>query len=399
MTDHALYPHQEEARRFLMGRRRAYLCDVPRLGKTDPVAAAAGRIAADCVVVVCPAIVRTHWHNTMERYNVRATVMSYEAAMKWDGTPDLLILDEAHYLANPAAKRTRAILGSKGFARRAERVWCLSGTPMSKHPGQLWPILVSLFPEIVRELGVKTLDQFLAKFTYGYNHPQYGYKPLGVKNEDVLHAALFGSGAFLRRTEDDVAVDFPPLRWDVVELDGSKIDPVLYAERVEDLNNPGLARALACDAKLPAVLERLEERLGDWEPIVVLAHFQRTLDAVQEKLDALNVGHVRVDGRTTPNDRTLAIEMFQQGRVRVFLGSIRACQTGITLDRANEVWIVEPDWTADVNVQAGKRAFSHRQTRRCVTSLFVLAGSIDEAIIRSHWREIAMSDAVLDARS
>ena len=63
----------------------------------------------------------------------------------------VVIADEAHYLKNPNAQRTKALLGDllKAEAKRkpleqpvdAEHVWLLTGSPMLNHPIELWPLL------------------------------------------------------------------------------------------------------------------------------------------------------------------------------------------------------------------------------------------------------------------
>ena len=50
-----LFPHQEEARDFLLAKRRCILADQPRVGKTLPAAAAALQHLP--AIVVCPVLV------------------------------------------------------------------------------------------------------------------------------------------------------------------------------------------------------------------------------------------------------------------------------------------------------------------------------------------------------
>ena len=54
-----LYPHQIQARDFLLSRKRAILADAPRVGKTMPAASAA--IQHLPTLVICPAVVKPGW--------------------------------------------------------------------------------------------------------------------------------------------------------------------------------------------------------------------------------------------------------------------------------------------------------------------------------------------------
>ncbi len=408
-----LYPFQEEAAAWLQTRRRAYLADVPRLGKTDAVCKALRELAPDMVVIVCPAAVTTAWRRKLALWQVpRTEVWSYEKAVKrvhdisvdLQGPTTVLVLDEAHYLANRETERTKRLLGPLGPTRTATHVWCVSGTPMSKHPGQLFPVLASLFPGVLARFAKPNYKGFLKRFTWGIHMRVHShhveYKPMGAKDAQVLHEALFHpderdglrSAPFLRRTEADVEAQFPPMTWEIIPLavTGGKA-PSRELSMVE-------ARQRAGTLKMDALAAQLRARLQEPGPIVLLAHFLDTLAqlraiAVEERGEE-NVSFVTGDIQGGARDRE--IDLFQSGQRSVFIGSLRACQTGITLSAANELWIVEPDWTADVNIQGGKRCVAMHKTAPCVTKLFVLADSIDEAIIRSHLRELEMSGAVLD---
>ncbi|MFX7333291.1 SNF2-related protein, partial [Acinetobacter baumannii] len=76
-------------------------------------------------------------------------LLSYEMAAKWapkiEGDLfDAIVFDEAHYLKNPTAARTRAMLGTqcdgaKGLAKWAAHAWFLTGTPIPNDPVDIWP--------------------------------------------------------------------------------------------------------------------------------------------------------------------------------------------------------------------------------------------------------------------
>src|SRR5690606_974590 len=114
------------------------------------------------------------------------------------------ILDEAHYCKSNVAKRSLAALQ---VARRAGRAMLLSGTPMPNHPGELWAPIRALWPEIPRELGLKSYNEWFDYFNI-YRVTRYGKRPVAARNLDQLRPYL--QRIMLRRTAD--VVNLPPLR-------------------------------------------------------------------------------------------------------------------------------------------------------------------------------------------
>ncbi|NIT75626.1 MAG: hypothetical protein GWO44_01640, partial [Thermoplasmata archaeon] len=146
-----LYDYQEEGVRFLASRRRAYLADVPGLGKTAQAIMAAKKVRARSILVVCPAVAIPVWNEEFQKWWPRRRgeleIISYNklarpGAMTPQGL-DLVILDEAHYTKSPDALRTKAALLA---AQGAKRAWLLSGSPMPNNPSELYTVFDYLWP-------------------------------------------------------------------------------------------------------------------------------------------------------------------------------------------------------------------------------------------------------------
>jgi superfamily II DNA or RNA helicase len=151
----------------------------PGTGKTYPVLMAA-QFLADPVLAIVPAHLRDQWEDQAREHapllNVQIldklaqpfewqfqdlVICSYEYAshlprwrelrqIKWGA----LAIDEAHYLMNLDANRSRALLGAKmgethGLVFAADYVWPLTGTPFT-FPNQIYPILSRLFPDAIK---------------------------------------------------------------------------------------------------------------------------------------------------------------------------------------------------------------------------------------------------------
>jgi SWI/SNF-related matrix-associated actin-dependent regulator 1 of chromatin subfamily A len=366
-----LFDHQVDGATFLAGNPRGYLADTPGLGKTLTAVEALKWRKATRPLVLAPAVARQHWRDTFEQADFKGepTVLSYDEFIRRQiGEPDALILDEAHMLRTMTAKRTKLVLGAAGLVRALPPgvpVWPLSGTPMWKHPGNLWTIMAGLYPRILADAGITTYEQWLDNFTRWFRHRKFGIVVQGAKNTDRLNAIM---GKFmLRRTLDDVGLSLPPIFWQPLEVEGTNpglTDDSPEARAVlawldgaapapEEAQVSKLRRLLGL-AKAPAVGDLLADQLeGSDEKIVVFAHHRAVMDALQDKLRGFGVA--RIDGSTPDAVRTEQVQQFQRGKPRVFLGQNIACQVSLTLTAARRAVIVEPDCTANVNYQLAKR--------------------------------------------
>jgi SWI/SNF-related matrix-associated actin-dependent regulator 1 of chromatin subfamily A len=156
-------------------------------------------------------------------------------------------------------------------------------------------------------------------------------------------------------------------------------------------------RRLVGEAKAPAVVKHLYDELKETDQkVVVFAYHKNVLGKLALGLYEFGVAYV--DGDTSQAARDKAIRDFQTDpKVRVFVGQITACQAGITLTAAQRVVIVEPDWTANVNVQAAQRVARIGQTaEHCIAQLVSLAGTLDDAIVRVNLRETRMYQEIFE---
>lgn len=411
-----LFAHQRAGAEWLAQRPAAYLADPPGLGKTRTILEAALLADARTTLVVCPAIVRPHWRAEAETMGVRGvSVMSYEEARREYAQPndtryELVVFDEAHYLKTPTAQRTKILLDPKRSPMRgAGHVWFASGTPIVKHAGDLWPVLSRAFPAMMAREGFHTRTAWEGTFCeQEYNIWSKSVVPVPgvVKDAGRLQDVL--RGLMLRREYHEVAIDLPELRWTVLRIEGQQIivdvpEALLgWAEGTAELrlNDPHLARYRhnVGDAKAVAAGRMIAEEAVD-EPQVVFAYHRSVLQALTATMVEAGLLYSYVDGDTSPADRQTEIERFQRGETRVFIGQQTACETGITLTAARRVTLLEPSWTAQNNVQAGRRvARIGQQHAGCEVRMIALAGTLDEAVVARHRREAQMFDNVMSNR-
>jgi hypothetical protein len=192
--DIALRPHQVEAidrlRVALAELGGALLADATGLGKTY-VAIALAREAAR-PLVVAPAGLREMWRLALEATRVDAPIVSIESLSRggaMDARPDLVIVDEAHHVRNPATRRHRALAALCAAAR----VLLLTATPVHNRPGDFEALLALFLGERARHLGGAELARCVVRRTalVGAGLPRVlPAEPLDPGGSDAPLAAL-----------------------------------------------------------------------------------------------------------------------------------------------------------------------------------------------------------------
>jgi SWI/SNF-related matrix-associated actin-dependent regulator 1 of chromatin subfamily A len=432
-----LYPYQDEGAAFLASHKRAMLLDEQGLGKTVQAIEACNRVGAKTVLVVCPASVRSNWHREFARFGAgqSVTVESYDkVARDWrryDGPWDALIIDEAHYLKSPNARRTMAIYGGHNVTTRkqfpglvgiAAHVFALTGTPAPNAATELYTHMSALRPESLAMASdaTRTYDRFAFERRYCViRETKFGSRIVGGKNHDDLKARL--AGWTLRRLKRDVLPDLPVIAYHellveapdalkaLVDVPGPEMD------KIRDVLKDGEAaslqsiaaematlRRVTALAKTPVLVEWVKEFLESCDrKIVIFGYHREPLDMLQMQLrdrrDGKAVQPALIAGNTRNDHRQAAVDRFQNDpECRVFIGQIQAAGTGLTLTAASDLVFLEQSWVPAENAQAAMRIHRIGQRRGCSVRYLTLAGSIDEGVQRALARKTRDLQQIFD---
>ena len=423
-----LFDYQRVGAKFLAENPAAFLADEQGLGKTIQVIAACDMLGLTKVVVICPAIAKINWRREFEKWGTverEVKVFSYDKMTQSKEVrneiakfePDVLVVDEAHYLKNRQAKRTKYLYGQfcrgDGLVRFADRVWLLSGTPLPNDVSDFWTHLKAIWQY---PLNFTDYTLYFCKTWNG----QFGLKILGNKAERMAEFKTILSSILLRRKAENVLKELPPLWWQdtVVEVDGwsdmAHVESDHERQAVElilqnavtqgDLSDklgeiaPHMAslRRLTALAKAKPIAAQLAGELDDraYDKVVVFAYHKAALEALREGLAEFNPAYIV--GGLGNQERQAEIDRFQtDAKCRVFIGQITACSTAITLTAANQVVFAELDWTDSTNAQASKRCHRIGQTRPVIVRSFSLLNSTDEVVNKVLRRKAQMISEVL----
>jgi superfamily II DNA or RNA helicase len=374
----------------------------------------AQRFAPDLKVLVLHGADRKQKFNSISGHDVVLTTYPLIArdreilfAREWH----IAVLDEAQTVKNPDAATSRLIRDLK-----AKHRFCLTGTPMENHLGELWSIMSFANPGY---LGDK------AAFARQWRTPI-------EKRADAARAAVLARRVkpfLLRRTKAEVAAELPP-KMEILEtivLEGGQRD--LYdsirlsmsAKVRRAIAARGLAkshivvleallrlRQACCDpallklddgverpsAKLDRLMEMVLELLSEGRKIIVFSQFTSMLALIRVRLDAERIRYSVLTGKTV--DRKGAIETFQGGATDVFLVSLKAGGVGLNLTAADTVIIFDPWWNPAVEQQAIDRAHRIGQDKAVFVYRLVAAGTVEEKMDELKARKRALAESLFD---
>ena len=373
------------------------------------------RFAPDLKVMVSHGLLRHEREETFANFDLVLTTYALLArdeekllAQQWH----LAILDEAQNIKNP--KTRAAVVACQLQARHR---LCLTGTPMENHLGELWSLFRFLMPGLLGD--EKT-------FKRDYRVP--------IEREGDLARQKFLARRvhpfLLRRTKDLVAHELPAktLVTRVIEFESAQAD--LYEtvraamdKRVrEEIAAKGIAkshivvldallklRQICCDprllktglktkapssAKLVTLMEMLEELLAEGRSILLFSQFTSMLALIESELETRGIAFAKLTGTT--RDRKKPIAQFQSGEVKLFLISLKAGGTGLTLTAADTVIHYDPWWKPAVENQATDRAHRIGQVKPVFVYKLIAKGTLEERIVELQMKKGALAAGILD---
>jgi superfamily II DNA or RNA helicase len=419
-----LRPYQKEGAEFLYNRSGygvgCILADDMGLGKTVQTLAFIDalrqqRAPEGKFLVVCPASVVSVWVKEAQRFTrelrVRALVGSpdqrremLEHRGSWDVLVtnyaivrndfdrlqavrfETVILDEAQQIKNPEAQITRCVKGLQTRHRVA-----LTGTPLENRLLDLWSIVDFLVPGYLGDT-----DYFKVRYT----ETRQGREYLSRKMSPLM----------LRRTKDAVAPELPPRMEENLLLPLADSQNLVYQEALAEARNNvqqgGMMQILAAltklrqicchprlidktgknsyleSAKLDTLLEMLEELLEEGHSALVFSQFVGMLDIIEEKLKERDTTYFKIIGATPAPQRATIVDQFTNSPVpSVFLLSLRAAGTGLTLTKADYVFIYDPWWNPAVENQAIDRTHRIGQDKPVFAYRLIAEGTVEEKVI------------------
>jgi SNF2 family DNA or RNA helicase len=325
-----------------------------------------------------------------------------------------VILDEAQQIKNPDSQNAQAAV-----ALRAKHRFVMTGTPVENSVRDLWSLMHFLMPGY---LGTRK------EFKERYEGP-IGTQPGGPEQQRLVKRIR---PFLLRRTKVIVAKELPQKLEQVAWCELSGRQREMYAElakaarqqlselagakdqkqgRMVMLTALLRLRQAACDvrllgtdveiseedasAKLELLMELLTEAQEGGHCVLVFSQFVKMLTGIRSRLDAEGVNYCYLDGSS--KDRAEQVLRFQTGTVPVFLISLKAGGTGLTLTAADTVIHFDPWWNPAVEAQATDRAHRIGQTKVVTSYKLIARNTVEEKILALQAKKRTMIAATLES--
>ena len=382
-----LRSYQDFGVRYAVHQKRTLLGDEMGLGKT--IQAIATMIAMKAsgkhhFMVVCPASVLINWCREIQKFSDMEVTKIHgadeEALLHWRENGDIavttfesisrfelpekfkfdyLVVDEAHYVKNPAAQRTVAM---QKLLAKTEGVLYMSGTPLVNRVDEMCFLVSCLQPQLSARLEqlklVSTAEQFRSEL----------------------------SGVYLRRVREDVLTELPDLIEKEQWCELGSAEQSIYREAVESGNLMAIRQVswqvpdLKDSSKAMRLLEICENAKEQGRKVIVFSFFRNTLQKVCSLLGD-RCSQI-ISGDISPAVRQQIVDEFNAAEAGVVLVSqVQAGGTGLNIQAASVVVFCEPQLTPAIENQAIARAYRMGQTRDVLVYRLLADETIDERML------------------
>ena len=287
---------------------------------------------------------------------------------------DFIVVDEAHYIKNPDAIRSKNV---KALCEYARRILFMTGTALENNVGEMINLINILNPMIANNIRFNA---------YISAAPQFREKIVDV---------------YYRRKREQVLNELPDLieikEWCTLSSEEEAIYETAVLERnfanlrrvswnIKDLNDSCKARRMA---------EIINEAKNEGRKVLVFSFYLATISAVKSFLG--NICTEPITGAVSPVKRQQIIDGFENAPDgSVLLAQIQSGGTGLNIQSASVVIICEPQLKPSIENQAISRAYRMGQSRNVLVYRLLCEDTIDERMIDLLSDKQAIFDAFAD---
>ena len=376
--------YQEFGTKYILHQKRVLLGDEMGLGKTIQAIAAMNHLhhkGHRYFLVICPAGLLLNWKREIEKltdmqaYMLHGTgisdfeiwksdsgiaIVNYEGLDKIifdkDFPLDMVVVDEAHFVKNKEAQRTR---NTVRMIEQAEYALYMTGTAIENNVDEMCYLIECLNPSIASE--VKDM-KYLAK-------------------ADLFRKKI--APVYLRRKRVDVLMELPELtihdEWCMMNEE----EIISYRKAVESGNFMAMRRVSwgsLNSTKAERMVELCLQALGEGRKVVIFSYFLETLSFVTDLL--LGKSLPVISGKLSLEKRQEILRQFDEPVARVLPIQINVGGIGLNIQTAEIVILCEPQLKPSDEMQAISRVYRMGQINHVFVYRLLSADTIDEVLVK-----------------
>ena len=420
--------HQKEAIEKLVGNDKFILADDMGLGKTTSAVIAALEANLKKVLIVCPASLKINWKREIANYTDKSVsivegkiwesadfvIINYDILKNFHDPQDrknsvilnegfdLIVADEAHYIQNTQAARTKI---ANDIINKVGKVWLLTGTPMTSRPMNYYNLLNLVdSPVAFNWMG------YVRRYCNGYQFT-VGRKKIwnvqGASNLEELRDRT--KPQVLRRLKEEI-LDLPdkivtPIYLKLKSRDYEELMGEYYRWFDQGQESGSLTvqfsklmkvRQVIAEEKIKNTCEIAENIIEQGKKVIIFTNFTDSLNQIVEHFGK---SAVKLDGSMSKDERQKSVDRFQTDeKIQVFAGNIKAAGVGITLTSAEAVIMNDLSFVPSDHSQAEDRAYRYGQKNNVLVYYPIFENTIESIIYdilqnKKNIFEIVMGDS------
>ena len=393
-----LRAYQNFGVKYIIHQQKVLLGDEMGLGKTIQAIAAMTHIAAieekPHFLIICPASVIINWAREIKKFTGELSntgklktyilhgsglddsflgwrndggvaITNYESMGKIvDGIDNhmhlsMLVVDEAHYMKNPDAKRTMYI---RRLDNESGRILMMTGTPLENRVEEMCNLIDFVRPDMTEEVKslahISSLPEFKEKL----------------------------SPVYLRRTRQQVLTELPPIEereeWCAMsDEDKSSYVAAIMGGNFADMRRVSFLQTdMKTSSKAVRLLELCEEARDEGRKVVIYSFFRDTVAKVSSLFGERCAGVI--SGETKMEDRQAIVDAFSESED----GSVLVCQiqaggVGLNIQAASIVIFCEPQIKPSLTNQALSRVYRMGQVKNVLVYHLLCPDTVDEKMM------------------
>lgn len=376
--------------KYILHQGNVLLGDEMGLGKTVQAIGAMvslRNMGATHFVVVCPAGVLSNWIREISKHSnlfpvkihgedketawqqwvlqggVAVTTYETTAHLKLEESFQfaMLVVDEAHYIKNPAAKRTK---NTVALSKHAERLLFMTGTAIENNVEEMLSLIRILQPKVAA---------MVKDYAFMSSAPEFREKI---------------SPVYYRRKREDVLTELPELIQIQDWCEMSIAEEAVYEKNILSGASYGEIRRvswnmkdLSHSSKAARLKEIVEEAKLEDRKVIVFSFFLDTIDKITGYLGR-EICMEPITGSVKPQRRQEIIDEFDKAASgSVLVSQIQSGGTGLNIQSASVVVICEPQFKPSIENQAISRAYRMGQARNVIVHRLLCEDTVDEKLI------------------